>query len=605
MKREITYYLSLVLLAFSVSAQAQFTDDFSDGDFTNNPTWSGDTSSFFINAGKELQSNGPNVSGSKIYLSTPNASINNTEWQFLIDLKFNPTSTTFVRVYLVSDSANLKNPLNGYYIHIGETNADTIRLYKQAGSIKTQLFKGTTSLGTGNIKVRIKVTRDNAGKWTIFSDPAAGYNFVQEGSSFTDATYATTSFFGVYCEYSTASRYNLYNFDDFYAGPIITDTIPPQLQSASVISPDTIQLFFNEPMDSASLASLSAYPINNGIGNPVYAKPVAPNFTSAILALSPSLTAGTIYTVTVGSAVKDKAGNSIGSMNSAQFAIVQSASANDIVINEVMFDPLTNGVEWVEIYNRSTKAIDLRGVNICNMDTSGTFTNIKTITSSTYVLFPENYLALSKDQSAIKSQYKTTNSNGFIDMSSFISLSNDSAYIVLIDTAKNIIDKLYYRSAWHLPLLASTKGISLERINFDSPTQDKNNWHSAAESAGGATPAYKNSQYTNGESGSEITISPEVFSPDNDGYNDVLTINYSFDNPGMVGNVQIFDSHGRLIKNLIRNELLAASGTFFWDGITDEKTKARIGIFVVYFEAFDDKGNVKKYKKSCVVAGKL
>jgi flagellar hook assembly protein FlgD len=73
----------------------------------------------------------------------------------------------------------------------------------------------------------------------------------------------------------------------------------------------------------------------------------------------------------------------------------------------------------------------------------------------------------------------------------------------------------------------------------------------------------------------------------------------------MIANVQIYDSRGRLEKNLARNELLATSGTFFWDGMNDTKTKARIGIYIIYFEAFDTKGNVKKYKKSCVVAGKL
>jgi flagellar hook assembly protein FlgD len=85
----------------------------------------------------------------------------------------------------------------------------------------------------------------------------------------------------------------------------------------------------------------------------------------------------------------------------------------------------------------------------------------------------------------------------------------------------------------------------------------------------------------------------------------VLAISYTFNTPGMVGNVAIYDSRGRLIRNLVRNELLASNGTFYWDGITDEKTKARIGIYIVWFEAFDDKGNVKHYKKTCVVGGRF
>jgi hypothetical protein len=212
---------------------------------------------------------------------------------------------------------------------------------------------------------------------------------------------------------------------------------------------------------------------------------------------------------------------------------------------------------------------------------------------------------LSTDQGLIKSQYNTQNPNGFIDMSSIPSFNNDSDYVLLTNVSQIIIDKLHYHAEWHLPLLNDTKGISLERVNYENATQDENNWHSAAESVGSATPAYRNSQYTNGEGGTEITVSPEVFSPDNDGYNDVLSISYSFDVTGMIGNVQIYDSRGRLEKNLVRNELLASSGIFFWDGITDEKIKARIGIYIICFEAFDTKGNAKKYKKTCVLGGKL
>ncbi len=382
------------------------------------------------------------------------------------------------------------------------------------------------------------------------------------------------------------------------------DNIPPKISHTAVISPTIVQLFFDEYMDSTTLMNISSYTIDNGIGNPILADPVGPDYTSVLLTLNSPITSGIIYTVTV-SGAKDCAGNLIASGNTGQFAIAQPASANDIVINEVMFDPKVNGVEWIEIYNRSEKVIDLTEIYFCSQDNFGNLNYINQVAPGGYLILPQKYIILSTDGSAIKSQYNTPNAEGFIDMPSTPSLNNDSDYVLLVNTSQTVIDKLHYYSSWHLPLLTDTKGISLERINYDHPTQDASNWHSAAESVGGATPAYKNSQYTNGEEGTEVTVSPEVFSPDNDGYNDVLSINYSFDTPGMVGDVNIYDSRGRLTKTLVRNELLASSGTFFWDGITDEKEKAHIGIYIVWFEAFDTKGKVKKYKKTCVVAGKL
>lgn len=383
------------------------------------------------------------------------------------------------------------------------------------------------------------------------------------------------------------------------------DVAAPKLLRATVVAADTIQLFFNEPMNSASLMNISAYTIDNGIGNPISANPVEPDYAGVILSLPSSLAVGPIYIVTVNGTAKDCAGNSIGNSNTAKFAIAQPASVNDVAVNEVLFDPNTNGVEWVEIYNRSNKVIDLKELSLCSQDDAGLLNSINQIAPGGYLIFPQDYFVLSTNGSAIKTQYSTPNPEGFIDMSSIPSLSNDSDRVLIINQTQTIIDKLFYHSDWHLPLLNNTKGISLERINYDNATQDESNWHSAAESVGGATPAYKNSQYTEGDAGNEITISPEVFSPDNDGYNDVLSISYAFDSPGMIGNVQIYDSRGRLEKKLVRNELLATSGTFFWDGITDEKLKARIGIYVVYFEVFDTKGKVKKYKRSCVVGGKL
>ena len=59
------------------------------------------------------------------------------------------------------------------------------------------------------------------------------------------------------------------------------------------------------------------------------------------------------------------------------------------------------------------------------------------------------------------------------------------------------------------------------------------------------------------------------------------------------------------MKQLIRNELLGIKGTFSWDGINEEREKARIGIYIIFFEVFDLKGNVKHYKKTCVLGGKL
>ncbi|HRP61526.1 MAG TPA: hypothetical protein PK833_14735, partial [Vicingus sp.] len=114
----------------------------------------------------------------------------------------------------------------------------------------------------------------------------------------------------------------------------------------------------------------------------------------------------------------------------------------------------------------------------------------------------------------------------------------------------------------HFALLNDTKGVSLERIDYNRPSNDNTNWHSPAEDVGFATPGYENSQFQKVEITDGISISPETFSPDNDGVDDVLNISYQFAEAGYVANIVIYDAKGRLIKNLLLNELLGTKGTF-------------------------------------------
>ncbi len=384
------------------------------------------------------------------------------------------------------------------------------------------------------------------------------------------------------------------------------DLVSPQVVRVGVLANDTIQLYFTESIDSASLLNLTSYLIDNGIGNPIYAKPIAPAFKSVRLALATPLQNDVIYTITVASTISDCVGNLLNSFNSARFAIPKTAQYNDIVINEILADPNTGGYDFVELYNRSNKVIDLKTLTLSQYDTiNNALTSIKTISTDGYLIFPSEYIVLSANGAAVRSQYYTSNPTGFLDLPSMITM-NITGGTVCLARVDTIIDLLKYYDNMQFSLLQITKGVTLERIDFNRPTQDRTNWHSAAKDVGYGTPGYKNSQYNDaGETDDAIEVTPQLFSPDEDGNNDVVNINYHFDTPGFVANIIIYDSKGRMIRNLIRNELLGIKGTFSWDGTTDDKDKARIGIYIIFVEVFDINGNVKHYKKTCVVAGKF
>jgi hypothetical protein len=387
------------------------------------------------------------------------------------------------------------------------------------------------------------------------------------------------------------------------------DVVNPHLIRVSVLAPDSIRLYFSEPLDSSIMSNLFLYSIDNSIGNPISVTPISPAFSNCDLKLATSIVPGIIYSITANILISDCVGNPLTLPNTCLFALPEGALPGELLINEILFDPNDGGTDFVEIYNNSNKVLDLKNILLCSEDTLlNTLTELNIVAPDGYLLFPKQYLVLSEKSLAVQMQYPTsTNIEHCLEMSNIPSMNISGDLVVLADTGLNILDRLVYLPTWHFPLLQNTKGVSLERIDFNRNTQDATNWHSASENCGYGTPTKQNSQFNaGGEGEGEVEIVQQIFSPDGDGNNDVLNIDYNFTEPGLVASIIIFDARGRLVRNLIHSELLGTeSGTFSWDGIMDDRTKARVGAYIIYFETFSVGGKVKKYKRTCVLAAKF
>ena len=380
----------------------------------------------------------------------------------------------------------------------------------------------------------------------------------------------------------------------------------PLLDRITIIDADTIMLFFNESLDSLSLLNPLTYLFDNGLGAPTTILPIGSDFKRIKLKLSTALFPNKIYHCTVNNSIRDCAGNSVSIGNTVAFGLPQPVLANDIVINEVLFDPNIGGLDFVELYNRSNHIIDLKDLRIGSLDTiTNDLINTENISEDGFLFFPESYVVLSENENIIKQQYQTINQKGFINLTNLPAMNNDVDAVTLSDKNGVIIDNLKYNSKMHFPLLVNTKGVSLERIDFNRVSNDKTNWNSAAENVGFATPSYKNSQYLQADGGNGFHISNPLFSPDNDGYNDVLNINYELNESGKVANMFVYDSKGSLIKHLVRNQQMTQTGVVSWNGTTQENDKAPIGIYIIYIEVFDLAGKLNTYKLVCTLASKL
>jgi hypothetical protein len=169
-----------------------------------------------------------------------------------------------------------------------------------------------------------------------------------------------------------------------------------------------------------------------------------------------------------------------------------------------------------------------------------------------------------------------------------------------------IVDEVKYKDDWHFKLIDNDEGVSLERIDPDGLSQDQNNWHSAASTAGYGTPTYKNSQYKQPPGiNATIEVIPKIFSPDNDGRDDIASIQYKVSEAGYVANITIFNGNGLVVRNLVKNGTLGLSGYWNWDGLDDKGKKLPVGAYIIFTEIFNLQGKKEKFKNTVVLSRKL
>jgi hypothetical protein len=309
---------------------------------------------------------------------------------------------------------------------------------------------------------------------------------------------------------------------------------------------------------------------------------------------------GLIYRISV-NRLRDCAGNVQEAQFKVQTGMPETAGAGEVIINELLFNPPFDGKDYVELYNRSNKIIDLGKLYLANRNSLGEIGSMVSCSNETWLLLPGAYAVLSENSHWIIRRYNPSRPDALLNIQTLPSFPDDKGVVVLLNEQGMVIDELNYTEKWHFPLLANTEGVALERISAGGATQEAGNWHSAAEPAYGS-PAGSNSQAAaTGMSEAEWQVTPRVISPDNDGMNDFASIQYRFPSPGFVANIRVFDAAGRPVRQLQRNALCGIEGTFRWDGLGDYNRQLQRGIYIVWAEVFSLEGQVRRYKKVVVV----
>ncbi len=476
----------IIILAATLSTEycsGQFIDSFSDGNFTGNPAWSGDIPKYSVVTGK-LKLTAPAVAESA-FLSVPSRAIHAGSWEFSLQMDFNPSSTNYARIYIVSDLENLLGGLKGYFVKAGGT-AREVSLYRQNGLIETKIIDGADdAINVSMVKLRVRVTRSETGEWKLFTDVGLTGTFSLEGSV-VDSTNTTSSYFGVVCTY-TSTRSDKFWFDDFIVtGVPVPDTTAPSVISAFAPTANQINLQFSEPLERTSAITASNYLVVN-LGSPIVSN-LASDQKTVYLTLPASMTNGVTYSLQI-KGISDLSGNTMVTSNvSCLFFERIDSHYKDIIFTELFPDPSPQiglpAAEFVEIYNRSNAPFNVGGWKLTDGSSTAVFPS--------QIILPGEYWIITSSSSM--NLFNTLGKT--IGLPNFPTLNNETDAVVLKNQENLIIDSLTYTIDWYRDADKQQGGWSLELIDPSNPCGEDDNWMASEDKSGG-TPGRQNAVFAN------------------------------------------------------------------------------------------------------------
>lgn len=373
------------------------------------------------------------------------------------------------------------------------------------------------------------------------------------------------------------------------------DLSAPELLQALAVDSLSIQLLFNEPLDTAAF-SLDWFRLQPEIK--IEAVHIL-HQDRLELHLAAPLSASVNYLLYVRN-LQDCSGNLLQPVEGRQLAFPKPAEAGDVVINELMFDPPPGSEEYVEIANVSDKYINLQNWQLSTYNNGIKSTAV--ISREILLLPPQSFLAFSRNPEAVQTAFPAAPPEHLLRLEGLPLLPNAGDSLALFNNEGELMDLFGYSVRLHSPFIQETKGVSLERIQLKAPTNGAENWTSAAGSSNYGTPGQVNSQALRLSSIQEVLeITPEVLLPGNSGVADVAAIRFQSDRGGLMASLRIFNEQGQEVRVLANNQLIGREAFFSWNGATEAGSPVRTGYYIVVLQLHDAGGYKRTYRKTIVV----
>ena len=372
----------------------------------------------------------------------------------------------------------------------------------------------------------------------------------------------------------------------------IIDSLPPKIIQITIDNLKTVTLKLDEIAVNEQLAEPNNYRILPDNLYPEYVS-VLDNNKEIQLTFASTLPSHYILQLSIAE-LTDCFGN-MDFDQTVEIIPIQEPVTGDILINEILFNPLPKGVDFIELYNISDKYISLNTLQFKVYKNAQLSQKITLETSQ--AIGPKQYITLTTDSLLLKNDYPLAIQ--IQELPKIPEMNNTEGIISLYTSADHFMDSIHYHENQHFALLNDYDGVSLERINFGGKGHDPHQWHSASSEVGYATPGNKNSQFISDEEQKlEFNLSSKFVSPDGDGYEDYLALKYHLKALGYILNGYIYNLSGFLMHQPFNNISIGSHGLLKWDGVLNDGSKLPIGNYILQVEAFNSTGEVIRKKNS-------
>ncbi|MFA5327688.1 MAG: gliding motility-associated C-terminal domain-containing protein [Prolixibacteraceae bacterium] len=580
-----------------------FTEDFESGDISY---WK-QTNDWEVSAENciagiySLRHSGKATSGSSSIFHSFSSDLNsdNLQWSFKIkNGNWDPSSSNKFWFNLCADTIQT-DLINGFAVGVNISgSSDLLELWRIGKGKADSLIIRTDFDWDASTQLALTVKRTSRGDWTLNYQKTN--ETISPDFSGTDRTIFNFKNIGLLFNF-TSTRVGQLWIDDIL---IVKQAGELFIQEIKLIDSHSVSVIFNKPINPASILS-GNFKLTDENNQEIRITQVAATTDSdRAVDVKFGNVQGIELTLKV-SGILDLTGKPmIPEIRSFSFSF--SPEVGSVLINEILFNPFSEGVDFVELVNVSGHIIPVLSLKLATRNDTLALKQIYPISIEKKYLKPGEFLVCTKDPAIVSVQYFSHNPESFCVMKTLPSFPDDAGTVVLLNDSLEVLDEFSYSAKMHSPFLADENGVSLERISLEKPTSDLNNWASSAASVGYATPGLPNSQLESQPGDQdEITPEPKAFSPNSDGYNDELTIKFKLSKSGYIANVRIFDVVGRQVRFLVKNQSLAHEGSWLWNGESDNGQKLSIGVYIILVEVFDQEGHNKVFKKTCTLTDRM